>query len=160
MGLFVSSNLQRFECLAAGNFTEFSLPRHLDLADAFLADPQLLADLCQRQLGGAAESVSAYDDPPLTLFELAEPVFDCRSPLFLGLFALVLVGVGVARRDGLLVESELVTAETVESPFVVHQHVPDRPGGIGAEPIAPSEIEPIHGVDEARLPSLTHSDKS
>ena len=50
---FVSSILQRFESLAAGKFTEFGMREHLDLADAFLADPQLLADLCQRLLGDA-----------------------------------------------------------------------------------------------------------
>ena len=90
-GLSLSSSLQRLEYLAAGKFTEFGLRAHLDLADAFLADPQLLADLCQRLLGGAAESVSAYDDPPLTLVELTEPVSDRRSPLILSVFALVLV---------------------------------------------------------------------
>ena len=97
MGLVFSSGLQRFECLAAGKLTEFRLDEALDLADAFLADPQLLADLCQRLLGGAAESVSTYDDPPLTLVELTEPVFDRRSPLILSLFALVLVEGAVAR---------------------------------------------------------------
>ena len=51
MGLFLSSSLQRLECLAAGKFTEFGLRADLDLTDAFLADPQPLADLSQRLLG-------------------------------------------------------------------------------------------------------------
>ncbi len=45
MGFFFSLNLQRSECLAAGKFTELGLRVRLDLANAFLVDPQLLADL-------------------------------------------------------------------------------------------------------------------
>ena len=47
--------------------------RVLDLADTFLADPQLLADLRERLLGDAAEPVLARENPPLALVEPTEP---------------------------------------------------------------------------------------
>ena len=79
---------RRLHCLSLGDFSELGIGARFDLADAFLADPQLPADLHQRPLGGAADPESAYDDPPLTRFEPTEPAFDHHLPVVLGLFAL------------------------------------------------------------------------
>ena len=51
---------------------ELVLGAGLDLADAFLGDPQLAAELLQGLLAGAVEAVAADDDPPLAVVEPAE----------------------------------------------------------------------------------------
>src|SRR4051794_23825407 len=51
---------------------ELHLRTRLDLADAFLGDPQLAAELFQGLLAGAVDAVAADDDPPLAVVEPAE----------------------------------------------------------------------------------------
>ena len=69
----------------------------LDLADALLADPHLLADLFQREFGTSPDPVPTGKDPPLSLVESIKTLRDRRPPLVLGRFALVFVAPGVGR---------------------------------------------------------------
>ncbi len=69
----------------------------LELADAFLADPQVQADLAERLLGDAADPVVVRDDPPLALVQPAEEPIDRRSAPVPGLIPLVALALGVGR---------------------------------------------------------------
>ena len=44
----------------------------LELADAFLADTQVQADLLERLLGDAADPIAVHDDPALAPVQSAE----------------------------------------------------------------------------------------
>ena len=74
-----------------------------DLADTFLADPQLLADLHERLLRPPADPVAVRDDPPLARLEPTEPAPDCRSDPVPNLLPFGLIQAGVGRREGVLV---------------------------------------------------------
>ena len=73
----------------------------LELADAFLADTQVQADLLERLLGDAADPFAVHDDPALAPVQSAEEPLDHRSTLVLGLNRLVLIahGIGAARES-------------------------------------------------------------
>ena len=68
-----SSDSRRLDLLEAGEFTQLGECAGPHLADAFLADPQFLADLRQRQLWDTSDPVSAHEDPALTLLKLTKP---------------------------------------------------------------------------------------
>ena len=70
--------------------------------------------------------------------------------MVLELLELSLVDTGVGRREGLLIDGEGVTAAKDESTCVFREFVPNRPRGVGAESIAPGEVEPIYGPDRAQ----------
>ena len=105
-----ASDFQRLDRLEAGEPTKLGMCAGLDLSDAFLADPQFLADLLKRQLWDASDPVSTHEDPPLTLFKPTEPAPDQGPAFVLLCFELVLVHTGVGRREELLVERQGLTA--------------------------------------------------
>ena len=54
----------------------------LDLADPFLADPQVHADLLERPLGHAPDPVAVHDDPALAPVQSPQEPLDRRpTPL-------------------------------------------------------------------------------
>src|SRR4051812_44689947 len=76
--------------------TKLGFGAGFDLADAFLGDPQLLADPPQRLLVGSADPVAAGDDSPLAIVEPTEQSLDLTLTLLMSLLLIVLVGTGVS----------------------------------------------------------------
>ena len=86
---------QQDELFRPGEPAELVLGDRFDLADAFLRDPQLLADLFQRLLASPSDPVAADEDPPLAVVEPGEQSRDRLLPPLLDVRLLEFVGAGI-----------------------------------------------------------------
>ena len=122
-----------------------------DLANALLTDPQILADLFQCELRTSADPMPASQDPPLSPVESIKRPGDRRPPLVPDLFELAFVALGVRRCDLTLVQNQGPVTSVLLPTVVPCQFVEDRPGGVGAEFVAPGVVELIDGFDESEV---------
>ena len=92
--------------LQEGEPPELVMGACLDLADPFLADPQVHADLPERPLGHAPDAVAVHDDPALAPVQSPQEPLDRRSTPLRGFIRLVPIARGIERREGIPVRSE------------------------------------------------------
>src|SRR4051812_24470623 len=119
--------------LPAGKPSETVQGPRLDLAHAFLRDPQIRANLAQSLLVNSSDPESADEDPPLAVVEPSEQARDDPLSPILGELLFDRVGTQV---HGVPDDREAcghmsIAQEAV--PSNAPELVPDRPGGVGAE---------------------------
>src|SRR5262249_57431954 len=90
--IVAASKHRQVELLLAGDLAELVLGARFDLADAFLGDAQLAAELLEGLLAGAAQPEAADDNLALALVEPAEHPLDRLLHPLEGTLVLVLVG--------------------------------------------------------------------
>src|SRR3954451_9924647 len=92
---FRGSSTRQQELHLLGVLAELPPGAPLDLAHAFLRDPQLHTDLTQRLLACTSDPEATDEDPPLARVEPPEQARDDSLPLILGAPLLARVGAGV-----------------------------------------------------------------
>jgi hypothetical protein len=121
--------------------TELTQGARLDLADALLADPQLLANLYEGLLV-AGESEAADNDRPLPAGEVAEHLLDRGSKLLVVYFvgAVIVTVIGESLQQPVAASGE-PDAATPLSGKSMDKVVEDRQSRIRAEPGATPTVE-------------------
>lgn len=144
------SQTRRLDGLPPGELPQLSVGALLDLADTFLADPHLQADLLEGTPGDAANPVAVFADPALAPFQPAEEPFGCHAVRVPFLFPFAPLALGFPGRWAILEHLEEPTCAAPPLPVGSRHLIDDRPGGVHAESIAPREFEPIHGLYPGR----------
>ena len=78
----------------------------LDLADPFLADPHVHADLPERPRGHAPDAVAVHDDPAFAPVQSPQEPLDRPRTPFRSFFRLVPIARGMKHREGIPVRGE------------------------------------------------------
>ena len=122
----------------------------LDLAYTFLRDPQIRADLAEGLLAGTFDPEAADEDPPFAIVETSEQVRDDSLSTILDELLLDWVARSSTVSLRIAVPGDKPTCSS-PVPSSGSELVPDCPGGVGAEIVAPGEVELVDRADQCQV---------
>src|SRR5438105_5593688 len=141
-----------FQVLFACDDAELVHNANVELADAFLGDAELLADFLQSHALGVVQAGPHANDLALARIKVLQQPIDSVGVLFGRRDHFVLIG-PVVRSDieEVFLAGDIAFAAALFLRNAAGEVLHDRPGSIGAELIAETEIEFLHRLQERHV---------